>query len=48
MATISDASITDIFRADGPLEVVLEFGVIWLGVYGMFRFLRGTRGAGVV
>ncbi len=41
-------SISDVFKVDGPLEILLEFGVIWLGVYGMFRFLRGTRGAGVV
>jgi diadenylate cyclase len=48
MGTISEVSISDVFRADGPLEIALEFAVIWLGVYGMFRFLRGTRGAGVV
>lgn len=44
----SPLSFASIFRADGPLEIVLEFGVIWLVVYGMFRFLRGTRGAGVI
>jgi diadenylate cyclase len=44
----STLSFSNIFRADGPLEIVLEFGVIWLVVYGMFRFLRGTRGAGVI
>jgi len=52
MGTISEGSISDffqpLFRPDGPLEIALEFAVIWLGVYGVFRFLRGTRGAGVV
>jgi len=48
MSTISETTIADVFRTDGPLEIALEFGVIWLGVYGVFRFLRGTRGAGVV
>ena len=48
MTTISETTIADVFRTDGPLEIALEFGVIWLGVYGVFRFLRGTRGAGVV
>ena len=48
MDTISEVSISELFRADGPLEIALEFAVIWLCVYGMFRFLRGTRGAGVI
>lgn len=48
MGTISETTISDVFRTDGPLEIVLEFAVIWLAVYGVFRFLRGTRGAGVV
>jgi len=48
METISEVSISEVFRADGPLEIALEFAVIWLCVYGMFRFLRGTRGAGVI
>lgn len=30
------------------LEVMVELGVIWICVYLIFRFLRGTRGAGVV
>ncbi|MEY3026687.1 MAG: hypothetical protein RLZZ238_1584 [Planctomycetota bacterium] len=46
--TATELSVGDFFRADGPLEIFLEFALIWLGVYGMFRFLRGTRGAGVV
>jgi diadenylate cyclase len=29
-------------------EVVLELALIWLGVYLVFRFLRGTRGAGII
>lgn len=29
-------------------EVLLELAVIWIGVYLVFRFLRGTRGAGVI
>ncbi|MCZ6835898.1 MAG: diadenylate cyclase [Planctomycetota bacterium] len=31
-----------------PLEVLIELAVIWGCVYLIFRFLRGTRGAGVV
>lgn len=31
-----------------PLEVFFELAVIWVCVYLVFRFLRGTRGAGVV
>ena len=30
------------------LEIFFELAVIWLVVYAVFRFLRGTRGAGVV
>ncbi len=33
---------------DRPLEIFLELSVIWICVYAAFRFLRGTRGAGVV
>ena len=29
-------------------EILIELGVIWLGVYLVFRFLQGTRGAGVI
>ncbi|MCH2148120.1 MAG: diadenylate cyclase CdaA [Phycisphaerales bacterium] len=29
-------------------EILIELGVIWIGVYLMFRFLQGTRGAGVI
>lgn len=41
-------SISDVFHADGALEILLELAVIWLCVYGVLRFLRGTRGAGVI
>ncbi len=30
------------------LEVFFELAIIWVVVYAVFRFLRGTRGAGVV
>ena len=29
-------------------EIAIELGLIWLFVYMVFRFLRGTRGAGVI
>ena len=29
-------------------EVIIEMAVIWICVYIVFRFLRGTRGAGVI
>ena len=29
-------------------EIAIELGLIWLFVYVVFRFLRGTRGAGVI
>lgn len=35
-------------RLRDALEVFLELAVIWLVVYAVFRFLRGTRGAGVI
>jgi len=31
-----------------PLQVILELVVIWLVVYAILRFLRGTRGARVI
>jgi|TARA_B110000196_G_scaffold6523_1_gene5840 diadenylate cyclase len=30
------------------LELLIELALIWFVVYGMVRFLRGTRGAGIV
>ena len=29
-------------------QVLLEIGVIWLGVYAVARFVRGTRAAGAI
>ncbi len=37
-----------IFRSYELHEVILEMAVIWIGVYLVFRFLQGTRGAGVI
>ena len=42
------SELLDGLRADGGLEVFLELAVIWLVVYAVFRFLQGTRGAGVI
>jgi len=28
-------------------EVIIEMAIIWIAVYAAFRFLRGTRGAGI-
>src|SRR5215510_712471 len=36
------------FRGYNALEVAVELTVIWLGVWMIARFLRNTRGAGVV
>ena len=41
-------SLIQFFRAYDPFEVLVEFGIIWICVYIVFRFLIGTRGAGVV
>lgn len=37
-----------LIRAYSLYEVLLEMAVIWGCVYVIFRFLRGTRGAGVI
>jgi diadenylate cyclase len=37
-----------LIRSYDPLQVIIELAVIWIGVYAVFRFLRGTRGAGVI
>ena len=29
-------------------QVVIEMIIIWIAVYAVFRFLRGTRGAGII
>jgi len=34
-------------RSYEPYEVIIEMTIIWLAVYVVFRFLRGTRGAGI-
>jgi diadenylate cyclase len=36
------------FRSYQWYEVLLEMAVIWICVFLIFRFLRGTRGAGVI
>ena len=33
---------------DAFWEILIELAVIWIGVYLVFRFLQGTRGAGVI
>ncbi len=48
-ATIASLdSFSGLMSPDRPLEIFLELLVIWVCVYTVFRFLRGTRGAGVV
>lgn len=37
-----------LLRSYSLYEVLLELAVIWICVYVVFRFLRGTRGAGVI
>ncbi|MFO0828892.1 MAG: diadenylate cyclase [Phycisphaerales bacterium] len=37
-----------LFRGYNPIEVVVEIAVIWVGVWMVVRFLRNTRGAGVI
>lgn len=37
-----------LIRSYPVFEVILEMAVIWVCVYAVFRFLRGTRGAGVI
>jgi diadenylate cyclase len=41
-------AIQQFFRSYEPWQVVVELGVIWACVYLIFRFLQGTRGAGVI
>ncbi len=40
--------IEQIFRSYKPHEIIIELAVIWLCVYLVFRFLKGTRGAGII
>jgi diadenylate cyclase len=37
-----------VFRGNEPVAIAIELAVIWLVVYIALRFLRGTRGAGVL
>ncbi|MBT8487130.1 MAG: TIGR00159 family protein [Phycisphaerales bacterium] len=37
-----------LFPGTVPWQAAIEIAVIWLCVYFVFRFLRGTRGAGVI
>jgi len=41
-------SLLQTLRGYQPLEVIIEMAVIWVCVYFIYRFLRGTRGAGVI
>ena len=40
--------IEKILRSYDWYEIILEVAVIWLCVYLVVRFLKGTRGAGVI
>ena len=40
--------LKSLFRGYDPIEVAVEIGLIWLGVWLIVRFLRNTRGAGVI
>lgn len=37
-----------VFRGNEPVAIAVELAVIWLAVFLVLRFLRGTRGAGVL
>jgi diadenylate cyclase len=37
-----------LFRGNEPVAIAIELAVIWLAVFLVLRFLRGTRGAGVL
>jgi diadenylate cyclase len=37
-----------VFRGNEPVAIAVELAVIWAAVFLMLRFLRGTRGAGVL
>ncbi len=41
-------SVLQFFRGYPTWEVLLELAIIWACVYMVFRFLQGTRGAGVI
>lgn len=37
-----------LFRGNEPVAIAIELAIIWVAVYLVLRFLRGTRGAGVL
>ena len=41
-------NVLQFFRGYPTWEVLLELAIIWACVYMVFRFLQGTRGAGVI
>jgi diadenylate cyclase len=41
-------SLNQLFRSYELWQVAIELAVIWICVYLIFRFLHGTRGAGVI
>lgn len=40
--------LLDRLRTYSPWEVLIELAIIWVVLYLIFRFLRGTRGAGII
>jgi len=45
---VNTDSVLQFFRGYPTWEVLLELAIIWSCVYMVFRFLQGTRGAGVI
>ena len=45
---MNNDSVLQFFRGYPTWEVLLELAIIWACVYMVFRFLQGTRGAGVI
>ena len=41
-------NVLQLFRGYPTWEVIIELAIIWACVYLVFRFLQGTRGAGVI
>lgn len=42
------SQLLDRFTAYSPVEVLLELAVIWIAIFLVIRFLKGTRGAGII
>lgn len=42
------SQLLDRFTAYSPFEVLIELAVIWVVVFLVIRFLKGTRGAGII